>query len=91
MENNNTVEKLKNSTKDYKSYKVTIQDKTNALISEMEIAWTPKGETLMIMLLVFVLLLLFKSLMRKKDTYDIGGARTTTTTGVINYTYTYKK
>ena len=87
----NSVQAMKSTAKNYKSYKVTVTDKTDSLISEMEIAWTPRGETLMILLLVFVLLLLVRRLMKKKDTYNICGSRTTTTAGVINYTYTYKK
>ena len=87
----NSVQAMKSTAKDYKSYKVTVKDKTDSLISEMEIAWTPRGETLMFLLLVFVLLLLVRSLMKKPDTtYKLGG-RSTTTGGVINYTYTYKK
>lgn len=91
MENKNAVQKMKSTAKDYKSLTVTIKDKTERIRSELEISWTPRGETLMILVLVFVLLLLLRSLMRKPNTYDIGGARTTTSTGVINYTYTYRK
>lgn len=92
MENKNAVQKMKSTAKDYKSLTVTLKDKTDRIRSEMEISWTPRGETLMILLLVFVLFLLLRSLLKKPDSsYNIGGARTTTSTGVINYTYTYNK
>lgn len=89
----NSVQAMKSTAKNYKSYKVTVKDKTDSLISEMEIAWTPRGETLMFLLLVFVLLLLVRSLMKKPDTsYKLGSGRSTNTTaGVINYTYTTTK
>lgn len=92
MEKESSVQALKGSHKDYQSYKVSVKDKTNNLVSELEIAWTPRSENVMMLFLVLVLLLLLKSLMKKTTTPSVRGIQYISSTGgQIDYTYTYKK